>query len=136
MLTTFHPRTDGASEQANQWLEQYLRIWTANDQTTWAQYLSLAEFVHNSWPHDQMTLTPHELLFGVKPPVPLSDEEAKTPDVMTQLQQIQEVRDKAEAALHVSKECLIPVNFEEGEQVWLEGRNLKTHHPTTKLAPR
>ena len=36
----------------------------------------------------------------------------------------------------MSKERLIPVNFEEGEQVWLEGRNLKTHHPTTKLAPR
>ena len=28
------------------------------------------------------------------------------------------------------------MNFEEGEQVWLEGRNLKTHHPSTKLAPR
>ena len=81
--TAFHPRTDGASEWANQWLEQYLRIWTADDQTTWAQYLSLAEFVHNSWPHDRMTLTPHELLFGVKPPFPLSDEEAETPDVTT-----------------------------------------------------
>ena len=52
MLTAFHPRTNGASERANQWLEQYLRIWTADDQTTWAQFLSLAEFVHNSWPHD------------------------------------------------------------------------------------
>ena len=28
------------------------------------------------------------------------------------------------------------MNFEEGEQVWLEGRNLKTHHPIAKLAPR
>jgi hypothetical protein len=35
-----------------------------------------------------------------------------------------------------SKERLVPVTFEEGDQVWLEGRNLKTHHPTTKLAPR
>ena len=50
--TAFHPRTDGTSEWANQWLEQYLRIWTADDQTTWAQFLSLAEFIHNSWPHD------------------------------------------------------------------------------------
>ena len=83
MSTAFHPRTDGASERANQWLEQYLRIWTADDQTTWAQYLSLAEFVHNSWPHDRTTLTPHELLFGTKPPFPLSDEEAKTPGVTT-----------------------------------------------------
>jgi hypothetical protein len=82
-LTAFHPRTDSASERANQWLEQYLRIWTADNQTTWAQYLSLAEFVHNSWPHDQMTLTPHKLLFRVKPPFPLSDEEAQVPDVTT-----------------------------------------------------
>ena len=28
------------------------------------------------------------------------------------------------------------MNFEEGEQVWLEGHNLKTHHPMAKLAPR
>ena len=88
--TAFHPQTDGASERANQWLEQYLRIWTANNQTTWVQFLSLAEFVHNSWPHDQMTLTPHKLLFGTKPPFPLSDKEAATLDVTTRLRQIRE----------------------------------------------
>ena len=88
--TTFHPRTDGASKRANQWLEQYLRIWTADDQTTWAQFLSLAEFIHNLWPHDRMTLMPHKLLFGTKPPFPLLDEEAKTPDVTTRLRQIRE----------------------------------------------
>ena len=135
MSTTFHLHTNGASEWANQWLEQYLRIWTADDQTTWAQYLSLVKFVHNSWPHDWTTLMPHKLLFGVKPLFPLSNEEAKTPDITTCLRQIREARHKAEAALHVSKECLVPVNFEEGKQVWLEGCNLKTHHPTTKLAP-
>ena len=55
---------------------------------------------------------------------------------MTHLRQIREARDKAKRALQISKEKLIPVNFEEGEQVWLEGRNLKTHHPTAKLAPQ
>jgi hypothetical protein len=78
---------------------------------------------------------PHKLLFGVKPPFPLSDEEAQVPNVTTCLQQIREAWDKAEVALCVSKEHLVPVQFEEGEQVWLEGRNLKTHHPTMKLAP-
>ena len=135
MSTAFHLRTDGARKRANQWLEQYLRIWTADNQTTWAQFLSLAEFVHNSWPHDRTTLTPHELLFGTKPPFPLSDEEAETPDITTRLRQIREAQDKAEEALQISKECSIPVNFEEGEQVWLEGHNLKTHHPMAKLAP-
>ena len=66
--TTFHPRTDGSSEWANQWLEQYLWIWMADDQMTWVQFLSLTEFIHNSWPYDRTTLTPHELLFGTKPP--------------------------------------------------------------------
>jgi hypothetical protein len=79
---------------------------------------------------------PHELLFGVKPPFPLSDKEAQVPDVTTQLRQIREAWDRAEATLRVSKERLMPIQFEEGEQVWLEGRNLKTHHPTAKLAPR
>ena len=90
VLTAFHPRTDGASKRANQWLEQYLRIWTVDDQTTWAQFLLLAEFVHNSWPHDRTSLTPHELLFSTKPPFPLSSKEAQTPEVTTCLRQIRE----------------------------------------------
>ena len=102
---------------------------------TWAQFLLLTEFVHNSWPHDWTTLTSHKLLFGTKPPFPLSDEEAKTPDVTTRLRQIREAWSKAEEALWILKEWLIPVNFEEGEHVWLEGCNLRTHHPTAKLAP-
>ena len=83
-----------------------------------------------------MSLTLHKLLFGTKPPFSLSNEEAKTPNVTTRLRQIREARNKAEEALQISKEWLILVNFKEGEQVWLEGRNLKTHHPTAKLAPR
>ena len=135
MSTAFHLRIDSASKRANQWLEQYLRIWTADDQTTWAQFLSLAEFVHNSWPHDRTSLTPHELLFETKPPFPLSNEEVQTLEVTTRLRQIREARDNAEKALWISKEKPIPITFKEGEQVWLEGRNLKTHHPTAKLAP-
>ena len=134
--TAFHLRTDGASERANQWLEQYLCIWTVDNQTTWAQFLSLAEFVHNSWPHDRTSLTPHELLFGTKPPFPLANGETQTPEVANRLKQIKEARDKAEKALRDSKEKPIPTMFDEGDQVWLEGRNLKTHHPTAKLAPR
>ena len=34
------------------------------------------------------------------------------------------------------KECLIPIQFKKGEQIWLKGCNLKIHHPTAKLAPQ
>ena len=62
-------------------------------------------------------------------------EEMQTPEVAHRLKQLKEARDKAEKALQTFKEKLIPITFNEGDQVWLEGRNLKTHHPTAKLAP-
>ena len=84
---------------------------------TWVQFLSLAEFVHNSWPHDQTGLTPHKLLFETKPLFPLSTEETQTPEVANCLRQIKEARDKAEKALRISKEKPIPTTFDEGDHV-------------------
>ena len=47
LLTAFHPQTDGISEQANQWLEQYLRLTIAH-QEDWAMWLPMATAVHNN----------------------------------------------------------------------------------------
>ena len=38
--------------------------------------------------------------------------------------------------LQFTRNCPIPIQFQPGDLVWLEGRNLKIHHPTHKLAPR
>jgi Integrase zinc binding domain len=62
--TAFHPCTDGASEHANQKIEQYLCLWVPEQQEQWADYLSIAEFIYNSWPHNAMGQSAHELLFG------------------------------------------------------------------------
>jgi len=133
--TAFHPRTDGASERANQWLEQYLRLWVADAQMTWAQFLSMAEFTHNSWPHNKSGQSLHQLLFGVQPLIPCTSEEAWVPDVEDRLGKVRAARDKAQKAFQTTNTQPIPIEFNEGDQVWLEGRHLKTHHPTTKLAP-
>ncbi len=55
--TAYHPRTDGQSEQTNQWLEQYLRCF-CEDQNNWHQWLPFVEFAHNQWPHEA-TKKPH-----------------------------------------------------------------------------
>jgi transposase InsO family protein len=47
LSTVFHPQTDGLSERTNQWIEQYLRLITAN-QNKWSKWLPIATAVHNN----------------------------------------------------------------------------------------
>jgi hypothetical protein len=46
--TAYHPQTDRQSECSNQWLEQYVWIYTNYQQTDWSAWLPLAQYVHNS----------------------------------------------------------------------------------------
>ena len=62
--TTYHPHTDGQSEQTNQWLEQYLPFWTNEHQDNWVAYLPMAEFTHNNWPNETTCESPFFLLMG------------------------------------------------------------------------
>jgi len=43
--STYHPQTDGQSEHTNQSLEQYLRLYCDTQQTKWAEYLPLAQYI-------------------------------------------------------------------------------------------
>jgi len=44
----YHPEADSQTEQTNQSLEQYLRIYGNYQQSDWAQLLPLAEFTYNN----------------------------------------------------------------------------------------
>ena len=52
LSSTYHPQTDGLAERTNQWVEQYLCIFGNELQNDWAEQLPMAQFVHNSWPHE------------------------------------------------------------------------------------
>jgi hypothetical protein len=64
----FHPQTDGLSERANQWVEQYLCLITAN-QTEWSKWLPMATAVHNNSKNSTTGFAPNELLIGWEPPI-------------------------------------------------------------------
>jgi hypothetical protein len=63
------------------------------------------------------------------------------PQVTLRLDQIREARDRAKTAMIKAqqgwerRECTVPT-FQTGDQVWLDGRNIKTFHPAAKLAPK
>ena len=47
----YHPEADRQTEQVNQTLEQYLRMYINFQQDNWSMLLSLAEFAYNNAPH-------------------------------------------------------------------------------------
>jgi hypothetical protein len=141
MSTAFHPRTDGQSERTNQGLEQYLRFYVDSKQGNWAQLLPIAEFAHNSWRNESTGQSPFDLLMGYHPRAEWTTVASPIPQVTLRLEQIQEARDRAKAAMIKAQQGWerrkrTAPTFQTGDQVWLDGRNIKTFHPTAKLAPK
>ena len=140
--TVFHPRTDGQSERTNQKLEQFLRFYANARQNNWAQFLPLAEFAFNSWCNESTKKSPFELLIGYTPKAEWTIVSSPVPQVTHRLRQIQEARDQAHLAMRKAQLGWIKDNkrkqhvYQVGDHVWLDGRNIKTHQPTAKLAAK
>ena len=138
LSTAFHPCTNGQTERMNAWIEQYLQPWTSGKPSAWSQLLPVAEFAHNSWKHDVARRSPHELLIGIKPQVILKHLESSTPAAETHLCLLDEARQSAQKLLQHIQNCKDNkklTEIKEGDQVWLEGRNL-TITGNHKLSPK
>jgi hypothetical protein len=137
----YHPQTDGQSERTNQWLEQYLRIFGNYSQNDWAKWLPLAQYVHNSWMNKTTKQTPFNLLIGG---VPVSHYPMTKDQLLEdkRMDHIHEMRSRAKEAITKAQDVMKNKKgtnykpYHEGDRVWLEATNLKTTHPTAKLAPK
>lgn len=68
LSSTYHPHTDGQTEQLNQCLESYLRCRTGQKPKEWCKWLPLAEFWYNTNFQSAIGMTPFQALYGYKPP--------------------------------------------------------------------
>ncbi len=138
--TAYHLRTDGQSECTNQWLEQYLRFWVNEWQDNWHAYLPLAEFVHNNWPNETTGESPFFVLYGFNPRADWTDKPSLIPQVTLRTDQFKRARQHAQELMVKAQQSWVKhkdmPKYCEGDQVWLEGRHLRTNQPTTKLAPK
>jgi len=66
-LTAYHPQTNGQTEQVNQELEQYLRLYCNYRQNDWAEWLSIAEFSYNNQIHSSTGQSPFLVNLGRHP---------------------------------------------------------------------
>jgi hypothetical protein len=122
----------------NAWVEQYLRGWTTGRQNNWAKLLPLAEYAHNSWKHDVMRRSPHELLMGFKPQVHVKFLPEDVPTATDRIKLLADTRQEVQKLLETlqgRKDARKITEMKEGDQVWLEGRNLALKG-TRKLLPK
>src|SRR5258708_27801614 len=134
----FHPRTDRQTERMNAWLEQYLRPWCATRPRSWAQLLPIAEYAHNSWKHNALKVTPHELIMGMKPHVNTDLIPDTVPAAQERIQTLHQTRTDLQACLdqlQKVKDNKTPPQLTIGQRVWLEGRNLHIRG-LAKLLPK
>jgi RNase H-like domain found in reverse transcriptase/Integrase zinc binding domain/Chromo (CHRromatin Organisation MOdifier) domain len=143
--TAYHPQTDGQSERTNQSLEQYLRIYTNYNQDNWADWLPTAQYMHNSWPNITTGKTPYELLMGHTPSLPNQPVTTTVPSLEDRQTTLKHVREQAQRSIRAAQNTVKRLGerkkgqrhyhpFKDGEKVWLEEKNIKTTHPTAKLA--
>src|SRR5713226_7862572 len=122
----------------NAWLEQYLRPWCAMRPRSWAQLLPIAEYAHNSWKHDTLKVTPHELITGMKPSVNIDLIPDNVPAAQERIQTLHQTCINLQARLdqiQKVKDNKMPPQLTIGQRVWLEGRNLHVRGPA-KLLPK
>jgi hypothetical protein len=138
--TAYHPRTDGQSEHSNQWVETAICFISDHHQTNWAPYLPIAQFTHNNWPSETTRKSPFFLLMGYHPCADWISSSSPLPQVTLRLEQLKQARDTAQQLMIKAQQSWVKhrdtPKYKEGDQVWLEGKNLRLNQPTAKLAPR
>lgn len=146
LSTAYHPETDGQTERANAVLEQYLRAYVSYLQDDWAAWLPLAEFTANAHRSESTGMSPFFANYGfhprmgfepVEPPtkIPAQDAEA----LVEKMKAIFSYNSAAMSAAQARQEEFAnrsrqPArNFQVGQLVWLNAKNIRTLRPMKKL---
>ena len=145
--TAYHPQTDGQTERINQEIEQYLRIFVNYHQDDWADWLSLAEFNYNDKQSSATGFSPFYVNHGRHPykGTEPNFEEVNVPAAGGFVEQMSKIHKETQAALELTKETMKryydqnrrPSHpYKIGDWVYLEGLNLTTARPMSKLSDK
>jgi hypothetical protein len=137
MSTAYHPQTNGQSERTNQMVETILRLYCNQEQDNWREWLPVVQYIINSRPSATTKQSPYELWMGFVPRTHQPVRPSKLPHFEKRKQELLRAREVAQEAMKHAQDLLKKETrfrqYKVGDKVWLEGRNIKTTHPTTKL---
>ncbi|KAI0996563.1 hypothetical protein K3495_g11619 [Podosphaera aphanis] len=148
LSTAFHPETDGSTERMNQEILAYLRAFISYAQYEWPSMLPSAMLAINN--RDTVIgLSPFFLTHGyhaepihqIPSPVPkMSNPSKRAQEFVERLKDAQEYAQAAMASVQqrmessANKKRQPQQQFEEGDLVWLNLKNIKTPQLSKKLA--
>ena len=68
--TAFHPESNGSLERGHKVHVEYLRLYIAEEQRDWDEWIAYAMYVYNATTHRATGYSPFELLFGHRARIP------------------------------------------------------------------
>lgn len=143
--TAWHLQSDGQTEQVNQELDQYLRVFVNERQNDWHDLLPLAEFQHNNHVHASTQHSPFLLDTGRHPWMGFEpcQQRSGVESVNEFTDRMKSAIEEAKAALTKAKDDMAryynqrrtpaPV-YKPRDKVFLEAKDIQTTRPSRKLA--
>ena len=148
-----HPQTNGQTENANAFLEQYLRIFTNFVQNDWVSWLPLAEFACNNQVNESTGISPFFANYGFHPRMGVEPSSPCPPQISMAARaeffnansiadRFQKILDFAKSNIALAQETqeyyanqsrAEAPRYKVGDKVWLDTRNIKTERPAKKL---
>jgi len=100
LSTAFHPQTDGQTEQVNQEVEQYLRLFISHCQDNWPEWIATAEFAYNNKVHSAMRVSPFFTNYGFNPCMGVEPCQTSKVEVAEDFaERMKDIHEEAQAAL-------------------------------------
>lgn len=153
LSTAYHPETDGQTENANSFLEQYLRQYVSFAQDDWDEWLPLAEFAARNVINDSTGMSPFfanagyhpRMSFGPPRPIPhpvskdVAVRKNEGNDFVAKMKGITEVLRTNLLSAQASQEQFANAKrspapaYRVGDMVLLSTRNIHSARPIPKL---
>ncbi|QRW19746.1 Retrotransposable element Tf2 protein [Rhizoctonia solani] len=135
----YHPQSDGQTKRVNPTVKHFLRAYSGINQKDWVKWLPMVEFAYNNAVHSATGKSLFKALYGWEPSLTPSNIPTNVLEANDLASQMEAQWRVIEAALRQSKTCMTagetgePINFEIGEEAWLDAKNVKLKTLSPKL---
>jgi len=142
LSTAYHPQMDGQTEKINQEIGTFLKHYINYQQNNWTEWLAAAEFQYNNKKHAATGHIPFKLNFGQHPWKGDLTVQTKFPKLEEFLIGLQKSWEETTKAIDIAKEMMKrqfdkkrrnPQELKEGDNIWLEAKNIHLNRPSKKL---